>query len=834
MLSGTGSDDPGIAFTPGELVFDNVPGSSTTQQTVTITNTGSTAATVSAPTVSDPHFAVTNGCGTLAAGASCSLAVSYAATDALASGTLTVPITTSPAGAASTTTYALALTGLYATESAGLQLIPGEHAAVNFGAAPTDAPALSRVLHVNNLTAKTLTVAIDSPMQFATTSSTCGTLAPGSSCDLTVEYTPLSSGDTTGTVFLTGTPTDGSAAVTGIGYLEGYGIGSGASLVVSGNLSPGGTISFGQVASGQIATQTLTVSNPASSPAGTVLTVRRVFSSFPYLSATTCGAPLTPGQSCTITVTYSPIFQTATGSGVTSTQTDADVLTILSDGGNAPQFVDLNGSTTPVFVTTPNNAAPIAAFTTSQGSVYFADVALGTASPTQMVTLTNNGTATVDVQGVLASNGYGVSNGCATLVSGATCTLQISFMPQTLGATLGSIEIQSDASTPLELITLLGNGIPAPIGTASATLSPQALDFGRVQVGHSVSQLATLANTGTLPVTLASVSLTGDAAFALATSSAGANACPAAGGTLAAGSSCTVTIVFTPATVGTLRSTLSVATSASSVPLTVALSGVGTLPQLSVSPTSLSFGSVAVGSTSALSLTLANTGNQAVDGLAFSTNAGFTVSSTCGITTLNAASSCAVSVTFAPGAAGVINGTLTISSTDPASPLTVPLSGAGIAAAARVAFDPYRDAGSSELWQRRPAQQLDAGPCAFQPHGSAGERPCVYCRRWVQREQRLRNRAGRLLHLSGCGDLRTRCNGSRNRHTHRPEQQHDHAADHRADRHRHRHPGTAFAGTKHACLRLRVARQQQFPFAYVDERERHHSECDRADGVCWV
>ena len=57
-----------------------------------------------------------------------------------------------------------------------------------------------------------------------------------------MEYTPLSSGDTTGTVFLTGTPADGTAVQTGMAYLEGYGLGGGtgnASLAVSGNISPG-------------------------------------------------------------------------------------------------------------------------------------------------------------------------------------------------------------------------------------------------------------------------------------------------------------------------------------------------------------------------------------------------------------------------------------------------------------------------------------------------------------------------------------------------------------------------------------------------------------------
>lgn len=146
---------------------------------------------------------------------------------------------------------------------------------------------------------------------------------------------------------------------------------------------------------------------------------------------------------------------------------------------------------------------------------------------------------------------------------------------------------------------------------------------------------------------------------------------------MAAGASCTIAVVFTPAASGTLRGTLSVATSATPLPLLVALSGVGTQPLLVVTPTSLAFGNVLLGSSKTLSLTLRNIGVDPVDGLGFSASKDFSVTSTCGITTLNGASSCSVSVTYTPSTAGDASGTLTVRSTAPASPLTVPLTGSG-------------------------------------------------------------------------------------------------------------------------------------------------------------
>ncbi len=444
-------------------------------------------------------------------------------------------------------------------------------------------------------------------------------------------------------------------------------------------------MSFGQVPSGGNSSQTLTLTNPIGSSAGTGITVRRVATDFPYAAATDCGSPLTPGQSCIVTITYTPLDQAQAGSGQTASQTNDGTLTIESDGFNAPQFVDLNGTATPSFVTVPNNSAPVAAFSTSAGSLAFTSTAVGTPSTAQSVTLTNTGTATVHIGNLIASRGFTASPGtCTILVENAACTLSINFVPQVTGTVLGSLEIQSDASQALEFITLLGtviapaNSVPA----ASVTLTPQALDFGRVLVGKVAPQLATFTNTGQLPVTLGNVSVTGDPSFTLATSTAASNPCPASGTVIASGASCTITVLFTPATAGTLRGVLSVASSATSQPLTVALSGVGTQPQLSVAPAALNFGTVAVGSTGTLSLTLINTSSSSVDGLALITTAGYSVSSTCGITTLNANSSCAVSVTFAPTAAGVLAGTLTVNSTDPASPLTVNLSGAGTVASA--------------------------------------------------------------------------------------------------------------------------------------------------------
>src|SRR5207247_1737554 len=68
-----------------------------------------------------------------------------------------------------------------------------------------------------------------------------------------------------------------------------------------------------------------------------------------------------------------------------------------------------------------------------------------------------------------------------------------------------------------------------------------------------------------------------------------------AGTTLAPGSSCRVTVVFTPAAPGDRSASLTVASNAQGNPHTAVLSGIGTTPQVTISPASLDFGSQPLG-----------------------------------------------------------------------------------------------------------------------------------------------------------------------------------------------------------------------------------------------
>jgi hypothetical protein len=191
--------------------------------------------------------------------------------------------------------------------------------------------------------------------------------------------------------------------LSGLGYVKGFGTGQ-ASLTVTGDLLPGNLLAFGQVPSGQTSIQSLTLTNNGNS----LMTVRRITTEWPFLSTTNCGMALSPGESCTVTITYSPLDQVATGSSPAPFNTDSGTIVIESDAASSPELIPLSGTVTPQYVTVPLNAAPVYAYIVSQGSVHFDATRAGEASPAQTLNLTNTGTGTIHVSGLRAPADFSV------------------------------------------------------------------------------------------------------------------------------------------------------------------------------------------------------------------------------------------------------------------------------------------------------------------------------------------------------------------------------------------------------------------------------------------
>ena len=184
-------------------------------------------------------------------------------------------------------------------------------------------------------------------------------------------------------------------------------------------------------------------------------------------------------------------------------------------------------------------------------------------------------------------------------------------------------------------------------------------------------------NTGTANLVLGTITKTGANAADFASSNC-------SGSTLVPGASCAISVTFTPAALNARTATLSIPSNAVGSPHGVALSGSGVaVPAAAVSlnPTSLAFGNQTVGTTSATKgITLTNSGNAALSISSIAaTGAGFAATHNCG-SSLAAAASCTINVTFAPASANPAVGAVTITSAAAGSPHTVGLSGTGTAA----------------------------------------------------------------------------------------------------------------------------------------------------------
>jgi subtilase family serine protease len=224
----------------------------------------------------------------------------------------------------------------------------------------------------------------------------------------------------------------------------------------------------------------------------------------------------------------------------------------------------------------------------------------------------------------------------------------------------------------------LVNAWPVSTSSPKVTLSPSSLTFASTKVGSTTAaQTVTVKNTGDASLTLTSETITGTNASSFVKS---ASTC---GSTLAAGASCTVSVELKPVASGTLTASLSVTDNATGSPQTVKLTGTGVAaPVVSLSPTSLTFASTKVGSTTAAqTVTVKNTGDASLT-LTSETITGTNASSfvksasTCG-TTLAAGGSCTVSIELKPVAAGTLSASLSVADNASGSPQTVKLTGTG-------------------------------------------------------------------------------------------------------------------------------------------------------------
>ena len=251
--------------------------------------------------------------------------------------------------------------------------------------------------------------------------------------------------------------------------------------------------------------------------------------------------------------------------------------------------------------------------------------------------------------------------------------------PTATGTASGQITISSDSSTgSTAVVALSGTATAAP--NPQLTVSAASLSFGSVTVNTAATQTLTLTSSGTSPVTVNSAAITG-AGFTIAAQSFPVTLNPA--------QSLTLQVQFDPTATGTASGQITISSnSTTGSTALVALGGTGTAanPQLTVSATTLSFGSVTVNTATTQSLTLTSSGTTPVTvSSAAITGAGFTIVGGSFPVTLNPTQTLTLQLQFEPTTAGALTGQITINSNSTSgSTAVVSLSGTGTAVAHEV------------------------------------------------------------------------------------------------------------------------------------------------------
>jgi sugar lactone lactonase YvrE len=568
--------------------------------------------------------------GALPTGQTRDVQITFAPT---AAGTRTGQLTITDSATGSPTTVSLSGTGVLPTVTVSTQ-------SLDFGDQPAGIASASQPVTLTNngavpVTISSVVLAGPNAADFKPDQLCSGALQPNTSCTMNIVFNPPAEGGRIATL----TIADNTSGSPHVVSLAGNGV---VTLALS---TPAVNFTSQTVGTTSLI-QTVKLTNTSNVNVGIANVAIVGANAGDFAVPNPFVGTLQPKADCTMNITFTP---TAGGSR-------SAVLGITDNAGGSPQTVALNGTG---FVPGVALYPP---------SLTFAGQPVNTTSPPQSVTFTNAGSSPVNITSITATGDFAETNNYAGVVMpSASCTINVTFSPSAAGTRAGSLIIQDTSAGSPHTVSLSG------VGTQSAvSLTPASMIFSAPSVGvPSAAQTVTLANTGTAPLKITSISLTGANPTDFFFTSDGANP-------LAPGQSSSIALVFAPSAGGNRSAQLTIVDDASGSPHAVNLTGNITGPELSVSPAFLTFAELAPGSVSApQTVTLTNTGSGPLAISSITASGDFAETGSYP-NPLPGGASCSISVTFKPMGDGARTGTLIIVDSAPGSPHTVRLTGSGL------------------------------------------------------------------------------------------------------------------------------------------------------------
>jgi hypothetical protein len=318
-LSGTGvTPAPAVSLSTSSLSFASQQvGTTSASQSLTLTNTGGGTLDLSATITTTGDFSQSNNCGSsLAAGASCSIDVTFAPT---AAGLRTGTVRISSNAPGSPHTVSLTGTGVAPT----LSFSP---ASLDFGDQRVGTTSAAQTVTVGNQNgAEVVFSSISVSGDFAQTNNCPARLAVDASCTLSVTFTPTAAGPRSGVVTVLSDATGSPHTVP----LAGRGTtGPAVALAPTSVNFPGNPLNL------DCPTKDVTLTNSGDEP----LTITNITVTEEFSQINDCGGRLAAGASCLIGIKFQP----------QKVGLKTGTLTVITNAPTSPHTVALSGTGTPV------------------------------------------------------------------------------------------------------------------------------------------------------------------------------------------------------------------------------------------------------------------------------------------------------------------------------------------------------------------------------------------------------------------------------------------------------------------------------------------------------
>jgi Abnormal spindle-like microcephaly-assoc'd, ASPM-SPD-2-Hydin len=533
------------------------------------------------------------------------------------------------------------------------------------------------------------------PGDFSISGESCAgaTLAQGEACTVEVAFAPAAGGSREATLEVT---------LEGEVPLEVPLLGTGQTM----KLAVQGSASFPATSVGE----TSTVQIPLKNESETGVDVNEVnFEGVDPgdfgIEGNNCVGFIGPSMGCELTVRFSP-----GASGAREAR-----LRISTDGTPGEYLVELGGE------------GVVPELTFEPGAYDFGLVEMHSGSPRTNFTLRNTGPASVQlsnlgITGPDANEFYTPNSDCpgSTLSPGSTCSVEVQFDANEEGSFAAAVSIQAG-----------GFDFQAPLTARAASpkveASPSPLDFGLTSVGSRQVQEVTLTNTGDLPVGfyIALVSGGDIANFHILEENCTSNVFTGNPRIFEPGESCAAKVAFEPTGVGAEAATISFFGFGEGA-LQVPVEGTGVVPQLSLSPSSRDFGTVAVGTAGPVQTFELHNESTDAEAIDSATLGGPDLgefrlrSDNCSEAVLDPGASCTVVVRFDPESSGSKTATLRLRG--PGGTVVAMLSGEGTAAVTAAKASSPRGHVALDLMLRA---RLSAGEVTVGRARCVSSAPCV-------------------------------------------------------------------------------------------------------------